>query len=384
MSQPPGYGPYGPPGVPPYGHPQQGRGPYGYPAPYGRPMPPPYPRPLPPPYGYAPQGYRPYPPPRRGGSGTLGAVLAVLAVFGVVGTLLVAVGISEQSSRDVAMTTPPSFTYTPHSTVPTTATAAPSATTARTSAPTTAPTTVKPVGPQPVIALGQHPMFHDDSAYLPNMDCDLPRWSTDAATATAFFAAAQVCLDQMWRTNLAAANLPFSSPGLVVTERPGELSSPCGGASSDAFYCSASSTIYMSTAGLVINNTPFPPMEALSIYAHEYGHHVQGITGLLQASSNQRRGQGAMSDGGLETSRRMELQASCFGGMYIGSAEAGGSWTSQEGYAAVRHNYDRGDGNGRHRDHGTPEHNGNWYNHGYSKNRNFECNTWLAPANEVS
>ncbi|MFF5031389.1 neutral zinc metallopeptidase [Nocardia salmonicida] len=377
MSQPPGYGPYGPYGPPGY-PPQQ---PYGYPAPqYQRPMPPPYGRPLPPPYGYAPQGYPP--PPRRGGSGAVGAVLTVLTVFGVIGLLLVAVTVSDQSSPgSVAKTTPPSFTYSSNSPVPTTN---PTSARATTTARTTAPTTTKPAGPQPVIALGQHPLFKNDDAGLTNMDCDLPRWSTDAVVAKAYFAAAQVCLDQMWRSNLAAANLPFTSPGLVVAEQPSQLSSPCGGATSDAFYCSASSTIYMSTAGLVLHNTPYPPMEALSVYAHEYGHHIQGLTGLLQASSNQRREQGTMSAGGLETSRRMELQASCFGGMYIGSSEAGGSWTSQEGYAAVKHNYNRGDGNGRHRDHGTPDHNGNWYNQGYSKNRNFECNTWLAPSDEVS
>ncbi|MEU3014010.1 neutral zinc metallopeptidase [Nocardia asteroides] len=373
--------PYGNP-MPPYGQPMPSPYPYGQqaPSPYGRPA---YGRPLPPPYGYAPQGYRP--PPRRGGGG-FGALLTVLTVCGIVGALLTAaVTLSDQTSRDnTAATTTPSFTYSSNSAAPTTNSAPASSTTPRTSARTTAPTTTKPAGPQPVIALGQHPLFSDNTAYLPNMDCDLPRWSTDAATAKAFFAAAQVCLDQMWRTNLAKANLPFRSPGLVVAVNPSELSSPCGGSSSDAFYCSASSTIYMSTAGLVLNNTPYPPMEALSVYAHEYGHHVQGLTGLLQASSNQRREQGTMSTGGLETSRRMELQASCFGGMYVGSAEAGGSWTSQEGYAAVKHNYNRGDGNGRHRDHGTPEHNGNWYNQGYSKNRNFECNTWLAPADEVS
>ncbi|MFC4376735.1 neutral zinc metallopeptidase [Nocardia halotolerans] len=315
-----------------------------------------------------------------------GTLLTVLVVFGVVGALLVAVGASEQSSRRKGtQAAPPSFTYTPDSPVPTTNPTTARATSARaTTARTTAPATTEPVGPQPVIALDQHPLFRDSSAYLGNMDCDLPRWSTDVATARAFFAAASSCLDQMWRPNLAAANLPFRSPGLVVAERPSQLSSPCGRSTSDAFYCSASSTIYMSTAGLVLHNTPFPPMEALSIYAHEYGHHVQGLTGLLQAGSNQRRQLGATSSGGLETSRRMELQASCFGGMYIGSAEAGGSWTPQEGFAAVRHNYDRGDGNGRHRDHGTPEHNGNWYNHGYLKNRNYECNTWLAPSNEVS
>lgn len=358
--------------MPPYGRPA--------PPPYGRPVAP-YGRPLPPPYGYAPQGYRP--PPRRGGSGVLGAVLSILVVIGVVGALLVAVGVSEQSTDNVARTTPPSFTYTPsYSPAPTTNPV--TTTRATTTARTTTPTTTKPAGPQPVIALGQHPLFRDDDWGLTNLDCDLPRWATDAATARAFFAAAATCLDDMWRPNLAAANLPFSSPGLVVAEDKSQLSSPCGSASSDAFYCSASATIYMSTGELLNYRTPFPPMEALSIYAHEYGHHIQGLTGLLQAASNQRREQGTMSAGGLEASRRMELQASCFGGMFIGSAEAGGSYTPQEGSSAIKNHYQRGDGNGRHRDHGTPEHNGNWYNHGYTKNRNFECNTWLAPADEVS
>lgn len=33
---------------------------------------------------------------------------------------------------------------------------------------------------------------------------------------------------------------------------------------------------------------------------------------------------------------------------------------------------------------GRPERNCGWYEHGYTTNRNFECNTWLAPSEAVS
>lgn len=349
----------------PYGPPPIMR-PYGPPMPYGRPMPPP-----------------------RSGGGGIAALFTVLGVFLVVG-LLVAAGFAASSSeRSTTAYTPtytPSFTYSP-ATTPSTYSSSPttsrSASTSRTTGHRTT-TSTKPAGPQPVIALGNHPMFSDTSIGLNNVRCNLPAFALDPAVARAFFESASTCLDQMWQRDLGVTNLPFSSPGLQVAYSPEQLSSPCGSSGSAAFYCSSSKTIYMSTSEYGKGRTNFPAMEALAIFAHEYGHHVQALTGLLRASHDQRYDHGASTPLGLETSRRMELQASCFGGMYLGSAQAAGSYSTDEAWTAIRDHYNRGDYPGRPRDHGSPDNNGWWYEHGYTTNRNFECNTWLAPSDSVS
>lgn len=57
----------------------------------------------------------------------------------------------------------------------------------------------------------------------------------------------------------------------------------------------------------------------LAVYAHEYGHHVQELSGISSEEWNQRVAAGVDSPVGLELSRRSELQAQCFSGMFLGS-----------------------------------------------------------------
>ena len=47
------------------------------------------------------------------------------------------------------------------------------------------------------------------------------------------------------------------------------------------------------------------------VIAHEYGHHVQNLLGLLDAGRRRRREGGAV---------RVELQADCFAGVWAGNA----------------------------------------------------------------
>ena len=49
------------------------------------------------------------------------------------------------------------------------------------------------------------------------------------------------------------------------------------------------------------------------VTAHEYGHHIQNITGVMDQAD--RSAQGASSD-----SVKVELQADCYAGMWVGEA----------------------------------------------------------------
>lgn len=59
------------------------------------------------------------------------------------------------------------------------------------------------------------------------------------------------------------------------------------------------------------------PLKYLSVFSHEFGHHVQEVTGILDEANRRERRVGRDSPAGLESSRRTELQAQCFAGMFI-------------------------------------------------------------------
>ncbi|MBF6173342.1 neutral zinc metallopeptidase [Nocardia blacklockiae] len=320
-------------------------------------------------------------------------MFAVLLVFGVVGALVVfaTVGATGSHPSKYSYDTP-SYTYAPPSY--TTASAAATTTTAPTSAATTSrsatttrtATSTKPAGPQPVNATGDNPLFRDPDAGLINIECGYPRWGSVQAAAQAFFEAARTCLDNMWKPVLQAAGLPFSSPTISVPARSANASSPCSssGGSFAAFYCSTNHTIYMPLDTIQIEDYGDDSVIYLAVFAHEYGHHVEAITGILDKAHRDRYDAGATSAKGLELSRRTELQAQCFGGMFIGSSNHVGTVSVDQAQRTIQDNYSRGDGQGDTRDHGSKQHYGSWYEHGYINNRTQKCNTWLADASDVS
>ncbi|NKY50088.1 neutral zinc metallopeptidase [Nocardia vermiculata] len=343
-------------------------------------------RPLPPP------GYhgRPYPPPKSGsGWGTAFAVLLVVAmVGGLVG--FATLGGHDNSSAAYTTSTP-SYTYsTPSSSSagadPTTTTAYPSPTRTTTRYRITTTVPPKPAGPQPVVATATNPLFSDHNSGLINIVCDYPTWGADVASARAFFTAATSCLDRMWTPVLQAQNLPSDTPSVSVTATGAEAISPCGssGGSYAAFYCSVNDTIYMPLDHIQTEMYGDRWAIYLAVFAHEYGHHVQGITGIAERAHSDRYQAGTYSPTGLESSRRLELEAQCFGGMFITSNEAAGTIAGPDAAFVRQDNFGRGDDNSDIRDHGTNDHYGAWYAQGEDNNRTWMCNTWAASSDAVS
>ncbi|MFI7664365.1 neutral zinc metallopeptidase [Nocardia sp. NPDC049526] len=330
-----------------------------------------------------------YPPRRRRSGAGLSALLGVLTVIVVVVGLFVSSAISadneKKRNRPSAYTPPtPSYTYTP----PTSSTSAPSPTSRAAAATTSpaAPTTTKPAGPQPVAKLGDNPLFSDADTGLINVECGYPSWSATAAAAQRFFEAAAACLDKKWRQALQGSNLPFSSPNVRAPARAEDEPSPCtsSGGSYAAFYCSANHTIYMPLDHIQVEKYGNDVVIYLAVFAHEYGHHVQAISGMTQQMNTERSAAGTRSARGLELSRRMELQAQCFSGMYVGTSVYDGAFTDAQGARATQDTYGRGDKQGDARDHGTGQNAGDWFAQGYKTDRTPKCNTWLASSDDVA
>ncbi|MGF6881493.1 putative metalloprotease [Nocardia sp. GAS34] len=322
----------------------------------------------------------------------IGAVLAVVLVLGVVGALVAFATIG--GSRNDASTsegTTPSFTYSPtpssESLVPTTTSRSP---VTRDTEPSTAPpTTTGSAGPRAVAATSDNPIFADHNASLPNITCSFPQWTATVDAATSFFRGARTCLDREWQPTLAAANLPFSSPDISVPARGADATSPCSGDMSNyaAFYCPANHTIYMPLDKIQTNLYGDKWYVYLQVFAHEYGHHVQALSGITRKESSEMNAAGTDSDQGLEPSRRFELEAQCFSGMFIGAATYAGDLTHAQADFLAKDQYTRGDDSQRvdMHNHGLSQHYGDWFAKiGMPSDRTWKCNTWSAPSGDVS
>ncbi|MFC6129041.1 neutral zinc metallopeptidase [Mycolicibacterium llatzerense] len=266
--------------------------------------------------------------------------------------------------------------------------------TSTTATTTATPTPTTPPLPTGYAALGGNALWQNPEWGLQNQPCNPQGWPSDTATAAAFYESALLCLDTGWKPLVDAAGQEFRGAKVLVPTGT-VVQSPCGTNSvgpthNPAFYCGSTETIYMPLEGLPAARYGSQAVIYLSMLAHEYGHHVQALVGALAEEYRQANAAGFDSAGGLELSRRLELQAQCFSGMLIGSianvrGRTGGRFGQQDIDIAFQDAL-RGDWEPTRyaRDHGTPQHGQGWWEVGDTSNRVSQCNTWNAPSGDVS
>jgi uncharacterized protein len=134
--------------------------------------------------------------------------------------------------------------------------------------------------------------------------------------------------EDVWNQIYRQAGGQYQQPRLVLFQ--GGVSSACGMATSAVgpFYCPGDKQVYLDTSffdelsGRIKASGDFA---RAYVIAHEVGHHVQNLMGVM-AKSEQLRRQGTPMEGAEGLSVRQELQADCFAGVWANQAQRQLQW----------------------------------------------------------
>jgi hypothetical protein len=137
--------------------------------------------------------------------------------------------------------------------------------------------------------------------------------------ASQFVRAVLGSTEDVWTRVFQQSGNQYPAPRLVMFS--GAVASACGRASSSVgpFYCPGDQQVYIDTSfyDQMDRELGAGPGDFVRYYvvAHEYGHHVQNLTGIAsQISSAQQQNPRAAN----QLSILMELQADCYAGVWAG------------------------------------------------------------------
>jgi predicted metalloprotease len=179
---------------------------------------------------------------------------------------------------------------------------------------------------------------HRMKAAVPAGAASAPDPGTPAATHAdaPFLRAAFDSAQEAWRRQFAAAGATFRPGHLVLFHTA--VHTPCGvqTAQTGPFYCPAAQTVYLNTDffdALAKAYNLRSGFAAAYVTAHEVGHHVQFLLGVLQ-----RRAQvdAADPDGANARSVLTELQADCYAGVWLHELDGAGALSDSDMEDIVR------------------------------------------------
>lgn len=134
--------------------------------------------------------------------------------------------------------------------------------------------------------------------------------------------------EDSWGEIFSEAGGEYPAPRLILFQ--GAVDSACGRASSAVgpFYCPGDRQVYLDLGFFREMEQKFHAAGDLArayVIAHEVGHHVQNVTGVVEKVNQSRQAGGAM-EGAEGLSVRQELQADCYAGVWANHAEQRLRW----------------------------------------------------------
>jgi predicted metalloprotease len=196
--------------------------------------------------------------------------------------------------------------------------------------------------------------------------------------------------EDVWGTIFDAGGERYSQPTLVLFS--GRVNSACGLASAAAgpFYCPEDRKAYIDLSFYNELSRRFGASGDFAqayVLAHEIGHHVQNLIGVLPAFHEKRR---TMSEADANRlSVRVELQADCFAGIWAHYTDQKGLLEKGDIGEALNAAHQIGDDTLQRRtqgyvvpdsfNHGTSEQRATWFRRGYQDGTLKSCDTFNNP-----
>lgn len=192
------------------------------------------------------------------------------------------------------------------------------------------------------------------------------------------------CFVKVFKPALAKQGFELTTPKIKTYKK--SIDTDCGTLTSNgspAYYCSG--TIYWPVSSDDDNEAyTYARLGYVGLAAHEFGHHLQATTGMFSeygtlyadASKKER----------YELSRRLELQAQCFEGVFLTYASKEIDLSSYDRTQLREwHSYtgDEDPPSTRKPDHGTSKNQVAWLEKGMAGADFGKCNTWSASSKSV-
>ncbi|MEO3885689.1 neutral zinc metallopeptidase [Nonomuraea sp. B5E05] len=194
-----------------------------------------------------------------------------------------------------------------------------------------------------------------------------------------FLTRVTACLNRVWGAQFRKAEMTFTKPRLRIITR--KVKTPCGvwNAGADGVYCSTDRTMYLMISKDQLRN-PFP-LGITRLIAHEYGHHVQQISGIWTYYWTARTLAGKARR--LQLSRKSELQAECFSAAFM-STMRGSDLVSDADWAYTVEWFRKNGAKGwPQNDHGRGPTQAAWMTRGFERGTPGACNTWASASRNV-
>ncbi|MBY3063764.1 neutral zinc metallopeptidase [Rhizobium sp. 25PS6] len=207
---------------------------------------------------------------------------------------------------------------------------------------------------------------------------------------TAFMRTVLAETEDTWQGIFQAQGQNYEEPRLVLFS--GATASACGSASSATgpFYCPSDHKLYLDTEFFQELSDRFGASGDFAeayVVAHEVGHHVQNLLGILP-KFNQARQRMSEADAN-KMSVRVELQADCFAGIWGKYTQQKGLLESGDLEEALNAAQQIGDDSLQKRsqgyvvpesfNHGTSEQRARWFKRGFDSGQLSACDTFSGP-----
>lgn len=212
----------------------------------------------------------------------------------------------------------------------------------------------------------------------------------DEAEMKSFVRVVLADTEDVWHRLFSEGGGSYTEPRLVLFS--GRVSSACGlaQAASGPFYCPGDQKVYLDMDFFREMATRFSAAGDFAdayVIAHEVGHHVQNLTGILPRYQAMRARLSPAEANALSV--KVELQADCFAGIWAHYTDAAGNLERGDVEEALNAAHQIGDDTLQRRTqgvvvpdsftHGTAGQRARWFRTGFDSGRLSACDTFSAP-----